>query len=477
MKHIGSVCLAAVIIVLSSCSKKIIPQKPELAKTYFALDSLPVSDIDIPLQVNLKPLYDIAEKNVQKIYASEGWPNEYIVNNCDTKYMYRFKRGPLRVSSRENMVYFNFTGSYIIAGAQRICTGSGSDRTAISPWSPVCTCGLNEAEPRVDIGYKASLQIKQNYDVAMRMQALDPKPLDKCTVCFWGQDITPVVMAQLKDELKTAGKEIEDSINSVNLRPKFQQLWDILNTSLRLYDVGYLQLNPEKIRISTLQSQNDSLSVSIGISARPLISLSKNKDYQTVIPDISDFNKRKGFSIYIDAVMNYDSLSGLITQQLAGKRIDMDRLGKYIIIEKCDIYGADNDKLVIKISFKGPDSGIMYLTGKPVFNQSKNELQVKDIDYDIHTKNLLVKTAKWLFNRKIINELNKYSTFNMLAYTDTLIGKVNSQLINRELQKGIYTTGKIETMQILNIYPLKDNFVLRCNSKGELSIKIDSFTL
>ncbi|MCC6287628.1 MAG: DUF4403 family protein [Chitinophagaceae bacterium] len=474
MKHIGSVFL--MLIFLSSCSKKIIPEKPELAKTYFAPDSLPVSDIDIPLRVNLKPLYEIAEKNVQKIYASDGWPNEYIVNNCDTKYMYRFKRGPLRISSNGNMVNFNFTGSYIIAGAQRVCTGSGSDRVAISPWSPVCACGLKEAEPRVDIGYKANLQLKNNFNVVAKFEALNPKPLDKCTVCFWGHDITPIIMAQLKNELIIAGRDIEDSLNSLNFRPQFQQLWDVLNTSIKLYDVGYLQLNPEKIRMSSLYAQNDSLNISIGISARPLISLSKTTDHKTVIPDISDFTRRKGFSIYIDAIMNYDSLSQLLTKQLAGKRIDMDKLGKYIIIEKCNLYGADNEKLIIKVSFKGADNGIMYLTGKPVFNQAKNELQVKDIDYDIRTKSLLIKTAKWLFNRKIITELNKYSTFNMQAYTDTLISKVNSQM-NRELQKGIFSVGKMEVIQIVNIYPLKNNFILRCNSKGDLAIQIDSFKL
>ncbi|MFT3749554.1 MAG: DUF4403 family protein [Agriterribacter sp.] len=474
MNYTGSFIL--MLILLSSCSKKIIPEKPELARTYFSLDTLPLSDIDIPLQVNLKPLYEIAEKNVQKIYASDGWPNEYIVNNCDTKYMYRFKRGPLRISSGGNIINFNFTGGYIIAGAQRVCTGSGSDRVAISPWSPVCACGLKEAEPKVNIGYKANLQIKNNYSVVTRFQALDPKPLDKCTVCFWGHDITPLVMAQLKDELIIAGRDIEDSLNGLNFRPQFQQLWDVLNTSVKLYDIGYLQLNPEKLRMSSLYAQNDSLNISVGISARPLISLTKTTDHKTVVPDISDFTRRKGFSIYIDAIMNYDSLSQLLTQQLFGKRIDMDKLGKYIIIEKCELYGADNEKLIIKISFKGSDNGIMYLTGKPVFNPFKNELQVKDIDYDIRTKNFLIKTAKWLFNRKIINELNKYSIFNMQAYTDTLINKVNSQM-NRELQKGIFAQGRMESIQVVNIYPLKENFVLRCNSKGELAIRIDSFEL
>src|SRR5690606_17492128 len=124
------------------------------------------------------------------------------------------------------------------------------------------------------------------------------------------------------------GREIRDSINRLNFRPRFQQLWDILNTSIRMYDIGYLQINPEKLRLSTFYAKNDTLFLSIGISARPLISLSRTTGNRTVVPDISDFNQRNGFNIFVDAVMNYDSLSNLLTRQLYHKQIDMDRVGK-----------------------------------------------------------------------------------------------------------------------------------------------------
>ena len=464
------------IVSLNACSKRIIPEKPDLAKTYFSLDTLPVSEIDVPLQINLKPFYDIADKNVQKTYASEGWPHEFIVDNCDTRYMYRFKRGPLRIAANGNTISFNFTGSYIIAGAQRICTGTGSDRVAITPWTPTCTCGLNEAEPRVDIGYKASLQLKPDYNITAKLQPLEPKPLDKCTVCFWKHDITPTVMKQLKEQLKDAGKEIEDSINGINLRPRFQQLWDILNTGIRVYDMGYLKINPEKIRLSTLHARNDSLNVSVGISARPLISLTKNDDQKTVVPDISDFGRHSGFSVYVDAIMDYDSLSMILTRTLKGKRINMDKVGKYIIIDKCSIYGADNEKLIIKIQFTGSETGVMYLTGKPVFDKEKNNITVKQIDFDVKTRDLLIKTAKWLFNRRIINELNKYASFDIQGYTDTLLLKVSSAM-NREWQKGISSSGKVNDLRVINIYPFKNVFILRCNAKGDLSIRIDEIAL
>ena len=470
-----TLCLAlSAALFFTSCSKKIIPGKPILANTHFKMDSLPVSEIDIPLRVNLKPLYVIADKNVQTIYHSAGWPNDFEVDNCDTRYMYRFKRGPLSISAWANTVNFNFTGSYIIAGAQRLCTGTGSNRVPVTPWTPICTCGLNEGERRVNIGFKALLNLKDNYDVSAKLQRLEPRPLDKCTVCFWGQDITPTVMDQLKLQLDEAGKEISDSLNQLNLRPQFQQLWDMLNTSIPMFGMGYLQINPEKLRLSTLNAQNDTLHISIGISARPLISLARTSHYRTVVPDISDFSQRKGFSIFVDAIMDYDSLSHLLTRQLYHKRVDMDKTGKYIIIERCEIYGADNEKLIIKVEFSGPDKGTMYLTGRPYFNTQKNQVEIKDIDYDIRTRDLLIKTAKWLFNRRIINTLNQYSTFNISAYTDTLLSKVNVQL-NRQWQKSVSSAGAVNSLQVIAIYPFTQNLILRCNIKGELAIQIDAF--
>lgn len=462
------------IILASGCSKKIIPDKPTLVKTNFAKDSLPVSEIDIPLKINLKPFYEIADKNVATIYASEGWPNDFVVDNCDTRYMYRFKRGPLKFSANGSLLNFGFTGTYVIAGAQRICTGTGSNRTAVTPWSPTCTCGLNEGERRVEIGYKASLKLRNNYSFASGIQRLEPKAVDKCTVCFWGQDITPTVMKQLKEQLDIAGKDLQDSINSLSLRPQFQELWNTLNTSIRLYDAGYLQIHPQKLRISEFYAHNDTLNISVGISAQPMVSLTKPTDIKTIVPDISEFRQREGFNIYIDAVMDYDSLSAILTRQLYKKRIDIDKVNKYIIVEKIDLYGQNNEKIILKLQFSGSASGIMYLTGKPVFEKERKELAIRNLDYDIHTRNVLIKTAKWLFNKKITTELNKYAVFNVAEYTNALITRMNEQ-VNREWKKGISTAGEIKQVQIEGIYPLEKNLVLRCNTQGVLSIKVDSF--
>ncbi|HEU4858987.1 MAG TPA: hypothetical protein VFT15_04090, partial [Chitinophagaceae bacterium] len=65
-----------------SCSNKIIPDKPFLSKTSFKMDSLPESEVSIPIQVNMKPLYQLAEKNVETVFTSPNWPNDWVSIDC-----------------------------------------------------------------------------------------------------------------------------------------------------------------------------------------------------------------------------------------------------------------------------------------------------------------------------------------------------------------------------------------------------------
>ena len=458
---------------LMSCSKQIIPEKPVTAESLFRVDTLPTSEIDIPIKVNLKPLYQLAEKNVQQVYTSPGYPVDYVINNCDTKYMYRFKRGPLVMHAEANTIQLGFTGFYKIAGAQRLCAGIAGNRVALSPWSPLCTCGLNDGDRKVEIGFKTSLALVSNYRVQARIETLEPRAIDKCAVCLWNADITQTVMSQIKEQLTESQIAMQDSLNRLNLRPQFQKLWDRLNENQNLNGLGYLKVNPQKIRLSNFFVHQDTLQLSAGISAQPVISLEKTPVVKTVIPDISDFNQRSGFSIFVDAIMNYDSLSRMITSQIKGKRIDLEQVHKFIVIEECSIYGVTGDKLIFKLNFNGTEKGILYLTGKPLLNKEAGKLEIREIDYDLKTRSLLVKSAKWLFSKRITSELRKYSSFDLKNYESPLLDKINHSL-NGEPIKGIQLSGNVESIHAIAVYPTLERLIVRCSAKGRLEILVNS---
>lgn len=457
-------------LVVASCSNKIIPDKPFLSKTSFKMDSLPESELSIPIQVNMKPLYQLAEKNVGIVFTSPNWPEDWVSIDCANRYKYQFRRGPLQISAAGNSMNLGFTGFYKIIGSTRVCLGN----TVVSPWTPACRCGFDEGERRVNVGFVNTVNVLSDYKINLNIIRQEPVPLDKCTVCVFGVDITNQVMKGLKSELDLAKKTIEDSFGVVDLKPQVQQLWNKLNVSYDLYGLGWLKINPQKIRLTRMFAHNDSLNIFLGMTAKPVISFEKSADLMTLVPNIDNSFSKPGFNIFLDAVLNYDSLSTILNAQLKDKEFNLAK-GKNIIVKDCRIYGTGNEKLIIKMSFTGSNSGVAYFTGKPFYDEKKKMIEVRDIDFDVKTKNLFLKSADWLFNKRITNEIARVSKFDLSTYVDTARTLINRQL-NTEWIKGVKNTGNINDLKIVGFYPLTEQFIIRSNASGELMIKVDAMS-
>ncbi|TAL45299.1 MAG: DUF4403 family protein, partial [Chitinophagaceae bacterium] len=212
-KKACSVLIYPMVLLLldSSCTKKIIPDKPFLSKTNFKLDSLPESEINIPIQINLKPLYLLAENSVDTVFTSPNWPDEWVNADCATRYKYHFRRGPLQVNASGQSMNLGFMGFYKIIGSTRVCAGGA----IISPWTPPCRCGFDEGERRVKINFTNTISVLPDYKIKLNIRRPEPEPVDQCQVCFFGANITNQVMMGLKDELDYAKKSIEDSFGVV----------------------------------------------------------------------------------------------------------------------------------------------------------------------------------------------------------------------------------------------------------------------
>jgi len=306
----------------------------------------------------------------------------------------------------------------------------------------------------------------------------DPHPLDKCEVCFWGQDITNQVMKGLTLELDAARDDMLKSYGIVDLKSRVQQVWDQLNRAYNIYGLGWLQVNPQHLHINNLYAQNDSLYVYLGLSARPVIGFEKPSEQNSSVPNIGPFSRYSGFNIFMDAILQYDSLSNLLNQKIAGKQFDFRKgtVKKTFIIKECKLYGSGNEKLIIKVEFTGTDDGVVYFTGKPVYNNETHVIEVKDIDFDIRSKNALLKAADWLFSKRISSEVGRYARFDLTSFIDTAKVTINAQL-NKEWVKGIRSDGHINDIKLIGIYPLSKYLVIRSNCTGELSVKAETANL
>ncbi len=438
------------------------------------LDSLPQSEINIPFQINLRPFYTMAEKNVDTVFTSPNYPFDWVQADCATRYKYYFKRSPLQMTANGNRLNLSFIGFYKIIGSTRACVSG----TVISPWTPDCKCGFSEGDRKVNIGFTSTFNFQPNYILTTKIIRTEPQPLNKCTVCFWGQDITKTVMDGMKRELDLSKKAMEDSFSIINLRPYIQQAWNKLSDVYTIPNVGFFSLNPKRLHMDNIIAKNDFLNINIGVAATPVISFIKPSAPVSPVPALTRLSTTDGFNIHLEAALQYDSLSTVLNGFLVDKRFELSEgiIKKHMIIKKTAVSGDDKGNLLIKMDFGGSHNGTIFFVGKPVYDPVKKQVEVKDLAYDLKTNSFLLKTAKWLFNKRIINELKKSTNFNLTSYYDTAATTLNSWL-NKEWTKGIKGSGFVSDLKLTAVTALPQHLLIRSNCVGKLNVQITSIDL
>lgn len=463
-----------IVFLVFICSIAINLFAQEQTSSGVTIDSLPESQIDIPIQINLRPIYALAEENVDTVFTSPDYPDGWIQSDCSTRYKYHFRRSPLSMSMNGTTLNLAFTGYYQIVGSTRVCV-SGA---VLSPWTPGCRCGFDEPERRVNVSFSNTFQLQPNYILNSRIVRNEPRPIDKCSVCFWGQDITSEVMKGLKEELDDSKRSMDSAYGNFNLRPYMQQAWNMLSDAYAIPGVGYFSLHPKKLRMENINAKNNLLNINIGITATPVVSFAKPDVTPTPVPNLTNTNNPGGFNIYLEAALQYDSLSNVLNTYLLNKQFDVGEgiFKKHIIVQHTTVSGDEKGNLNISIDFSGSFDGTAHFIGKPVYNAEKKTIGVQDLDYDLKTKNLLLKTAKWLFNKKIINELKNYTSFDLSQYYDTASKTLNDWL-NREWTRGITGSGSVTGLGLTSVYALPEHLLIRSNCIGNLSILVSELDM
>jgi hypothetical protein len=461
------ICFPAGVIIAQDV---VAPPAPDtLSVPRVVVNTQPLSEIDIPVSMSLKPIYGWANKFVDTLYTSPNYPNDWVQEECEIRYQYRFVRGPFAFRAMQNTLLAKFTGNYGVRGATRICSSIGN-----SVWSPSCTCGFGTEKPRrIDAGFAAQFKLMPDYKLAVTAKLTNPNALDKCEVCFFGKDITKMVAAQLKAEMEASIAEMQRQLQSFSLRNYLQTVWDTLQTPYSIPGFGYLNMQPEALRISQATLRNDSMFFSLGLSARPEL-----KQTAAVIkkplPNITDFSQRGGFSLYIAQMLPYDSLNALANEQAGGKEFSVGKgvFKKTVRIDSMRLLGG-GEKVYIQVFLARAIKGVVYLEGQPVWDPVARVLEIKEIDYEIKSKQVLVRSAAWLMDGTIEKKLKEYTRFDLGAKADTLRNELQVQM-NRELVKGITSRGIIEQLTVEKLLAQPDGIFIGGSLKGKLWLTIDA---
>lgn len=272
-------------------------------------------------------------------------------------------------------------------------------------------------------------------------------------------------------------KPVSDMISQkVNdLLPLRTQVMKVWNTAQKpiLIDKSYnawLKLTPQEVMLYPLHAQNNrvKLNISIHTVAELVTGSEPAAPALRPLPNlkfVSTFDKT--FRIALNADLYYKDLRAIAAPLLINKKFDSD--GKSILVKDFDLYG-NGDKLVVKLQTEGSLDGLFYLTAKPVFNMETGIFSVEDVDFDMQTQDLLLKTADWFLHgtiRGIIKEKLNTNMTEQLEKSRQMAGKALARL---QLVDQVYLKCDIKNLKFKDAIVQQDKISIQVYTEGESAI-------
>jgi len=451
------------LMVLASC-KAIEPLAPVQSVLEKPTENPIVSSISIPIEFDLKKQLKQVESSLPKTF--EGKQEE-----CEgISFSYKFVREPLDFTFKTDELYYQVDGKFELKlNYCPKCHELWDNKGSCTVPRVYASCGVGEPMRRVQVGYATKVDVANNYKINATTDLKKFEILDPCQITVFKYDATTEVKKQVKDQLKKLEDEIDKQIEDIDLKSILKDTWKQMQEPISLSSYGFMYLHPKSISFSQPRFSNNKVLIDLNLTVAPIVSTEKQDIKITNLPPLEDYKKKKGFDLSIDIKASYDSLSSILNQQMKGKVLDLK--GKKITVTQLGIDGTQDNKMLFKMSFEGAKKGTLYLTGVPQIDTVKQVLFMDQLDFDLETKSLLLKSAKWLFSDRILSEIKKNAVFEMepmLADSKKMI----SQQLSTNLNESISLNGNIDVIKIKTIYLNQKSIIVRTQFSGDMKLKM-----
>lgn len=219
----------------------------------------------------------------------------------------------------------------------------------------------------------------------------------------------------------------------------------------------------------TFDATNKRAELTAELTAEPVISTNTEVTNYSELPKQVKYISGQGYALNIHVKASYDSINKRMNKNLIGYKIPYK--GKEIRVDSLHVLGNQEQKLIIQVYFSGTKKGEFYLVGTP-FITDDQFFVLTDLEYDIHSKSVLLRTAKWLFDKRILEELNKSAKYDLNPLLNETKKTITKQL-NSQLDEGVFLSGTVDRLVVSTIQLGASGFFLTTEVSGNMKLKMN----
>jgi len=424
------------------------PQKPQTSIINLYAD-LEVSRLEKLLNEHLDTL----------IYQDTSFTD----NNVDNLKFKAWKVGDVKLGFEQNELNWELP---LRITFQKAMTLFGYNIPLVDSW---------EYTGQVKLRYKTKMTINRDWSIKTSTASDGYVWTKKPAVKIGGIDIPVTIIANLllPARLQSFSQQIDEVIASyIDFRGYAEQGWNMLFNPFKVpgdYN-AWLSITPYSVALVPIQGSAGHIRLGAAITSDVVCSLD-NTPFAgkiTALPTIQQLKEPSDtFKINLLTDIPYSTINRKIKEEIGDSLFVFGN--RKIRFETFRVYGT-NEKMAVETRVSGSINGDLYLTGIPYFNAEDTTLRIRELKFDLKTRNLAMKSAKWLFNGKIERAITRSVAIPFKSNISGIEQQIKSVFYHYQLGYGFELNGRLTRLSVSELYLSPESVKANVIFSGKLSL-------
>ena len=413
-----------------------------------------VSTLTIPVNISVNDLVNSLNARLQGVLYED---NSYTDNGKDDLKLKVTKTQPITMFLSGNTIKY---------------------RVPVKLWvNQKLFIGSAEAEGELALNMKTTFSIRPDWSLSTQTEVEYhewlAKPVLKTGIGDVG--IESLANLALNRSKKTLSQTLDRTVSQqFSLKPYVQEAWTALQAPV-LLDAAYkmwVKTTPLSIGMTPLTTDWNAIRAKIAVECLNDVSFGEKPAFRenSQLPNLNYLNEAADdFQVRIATDVPFAEAERLARSMMVGQVFESGK--KKVTVEDIQLWG-NNDRLVVLSKLSGSFSGNIYFIGKPVMNVEKNRIEVDDLEFHTDTRNLLLKSASWLFSGPIKKRMRDAMTFPLDENLHQLKSSLQQTLNYYPIQPGVVLTGVVDSISVEKTRVTASGIRVDLFSKGKVSVDV-----
>lgn len=439
-----------------------------------------LSTINIPVALNLKELENKINREFKGVLYDD---NSYENNNNDNLMLRVTKLDNFSISGSGDQFLINAPIEIYVKGRMKKDLFNIFDRSFGVDQS-------KDATFRMNVKVKTRLNLTPDWDVkTISETGFDWREKPYLEIGPVRIPIGSVIEGVVNGQISEINKRLDLEISrNIRIKPLIEQYWRDMQQPVLVNETykSYLQIIPEEVFLSPLRSNGQQLLINVGIKTQLNLytgSVPLHESYKPLPKLRPDQKPDSTFSLFMSGDITYDYATELVRREFLNKTFSFENNKQVVTITDLKVFGSDN-KLALMIGMNGSTKqglfrkkfkGTVYALGVPVYDEKTQTLSVKDFDFDLKSKDVLVGAAEWIFKGTLKKSIESKLSYSMKAELDAARKLAQDAMTNTDINKNVRLNGKLVSLQPAGIYVGEKSVQVYMKASGDLQVTLKNY--